>query len=41
LWPATTEGHHANLAWGYGGQMIAVVELLDMAIVTVEAAAKM
>jgi CubicO group peptidase (beta-lactamase class C family) len=32
-WSARAGKHHINLAWGHGGQLIVLVEALDMVIV--------
>ena len=33
-WSATAGAHHVNFAWGHGGQLIVLVEDLDMVVVT-------
>ena len=33
-WSATAGEHHVNFAWGHGGQLIVLVDELDMVIVT-------
>jgi CubicO group peptidase (beta-lactamase class C family) len=33
-WSADIGGHHVNFAWGHGGQLIVLVDKLDMVIVT-------
>jgi CubicO group peptidase (beta-lactamase class C family) len=33
-WSATVDGHNFNFAWGHGGQLIVLLEDLDMVIVT-------
>jgi CubicO group peptidase (beta-lactamase class C family) len=33
-WSATVGDHHFNFAWGHGGQLIVLLEALDMMIVT-------
>jgi CubicO group peptidase (beta-lactamase class C family) len=33
-WSADAGGHHVNFAWGHGGQLIVLVDELDMVIVT-------
>lgn len=33
-WTATVDDHHFNFAWGHGGQLIVLLEDLDMVIVT-------
>jgi CubicO group peptidase (beta-lactamase class C family) len=33
-WSATAGDHHVNFAWGHGGQLIVLVDELDMVIVT-------
>ena len=33
-WSATAGEHHVNFAWGHGGQVIAVVDALNLVVVT-------
>ncbi|MBN2238205.1 MAG: serine hydrolase [Dehalococcoidales bacterium] len=33
-WSALVDGHYVNFAWGHGGQLIVLVDELDMVIVT-------
>lgn len=33
-WSATAGAHSVNFAWGHGGQLIVLVEDLDMVVVT-------